>query len=147
MTNNLEEKLLLMRAKRYANDLDGVDVFSISLLKDKDFLWHRQELREANNLCRKIERVIYTKPGDVDGFIKNIMTLLNISNQFSCYLFYEGRVCISICGNDFYRFSMKIIKLNRTYDLSLVFISPDRILSVSDNEYDLDIYYKCSEQA
>ncbi|MDR1849999.1 MAG: hypothetical protein LBQ75_08160, partial [Zoogloeaceae bacterium] len=143
----LEEKLLLLRARKYANSLaslDGVDAVSVSLLKEDDFLWHRQEMRKTYAIDREIEGIVYPLPVNADDLIQQITGLLDLSDQFSCYFFYEGACIITINGNSFRKFLMSFFEMQQTYDLGLIFINPDRILTVDDGEYDLFIYHNCA---
>ena len=146
MNNTLKEKLLLVRAKKYANAINGINRYSISLLRNDDFSWHRQELRKSYSLDHKGE-IIYNHPIKINDLIESIMTLLNIKSIFFCYLLFEGEVCISVNGNDFYNFLMSIFKLEGSYNASLIFTNPDRVLNINDNEYDVDIHYKNYRQA
>ena len=69
------------------------------------------------------------------------MTSLLKIEKTSCRLVFEGKSVISACVNDFYSFITSVFILNKTYDISLLFQSPDRVISISDNEYDVDFYY------
>jgi len=144
MEAHLKEKLLLLRARKYASQLDGVVDWSISLVKDDDFLWHRQEFGKAWKGYSENRMFYGDLPIDVDDFIKHIMKLLNISNSFSCYFVYDWRAYIAVDGDDFYKFAMKMFEIKHGYSLALVLINPDRILSIHQHEYDVEIYYKCS---
>jgi len=142
MTNKIEEKILMLRAKKFADNLEGLESFSISLLGDDVFSWHRDKLKKANAIDDRNGNVFFEQPVRVDELISAVISLLNIDAQFSCWLLYEGRCGIFARGKDFHVFLVSIFKLNNTYDLSLVFESPDRVISISDNEYDVDIIYE-----
>lgn len=142
MITKIEEKLLLLRAKKFADKLEGLESFSISLLGKDVFLWHRDELKAANSIDNKDERVCFKQPVAEDKIISAVISLLKIDKQFFCWLVYEGRCGIFVRGSDFHLFLASIFRLNHTYDVSLIFKSPDRVIAISDNEYDVDIYHK-----
>lgn len=141
MSIKLEEKLLLNRAKKYAAKLKGIGSFSISLLRENDFIWHRKKLIKIHKIDNEIKRKTYSHPIDILDLYRSAIAPLNILNQVHCYLFYEGSVCIFIQCTDFYSLLDSIFKLEHTYDLSLSFTSPDRILAINDSEYELEVYY------
>jgi len=141
LREKLREKLLLFRARKYADKPNGINHYSISLLNDGDFAWHRQELSKSYSLSFKGE-IVYDHPITADDLIQSIMTLLGIKNMFSCYFLFDGEACISVDGYDFDKFLMRIFELNGNHDIVLIFTNPDRVLSVGDNEYDIDIHYK-----
>ncbi len=58
-----------------------------------------------------------------------------------CNMFYSGNVSISFYVESFSDFILSLFSINRTYDFSLVFMSPDRVIALSDNEYDIHLYY------
>ncbi|TBR63340.1 MULTISPECIES: hypothetical protein [unclassified Escherichia] len=142
MINKIEEKLILLRAKKFTDNLEGLESFSISLLGNDIFLWHRDELKMANAIDNKNERVLFKQPVAEDKLINAVISLLNIDKIFLCWLVYEDRCGIFIRGNDFKLFLASVFRLNNSYDASLIFESPDRVISISDNEYDVDIFYK-----
>lgn len=142
MTSRLEEKLLLNRAREFSNNINGIDSFSISLLNEDDFFWHREELKRANAINDEVKKIHFEQPVKERNLVETIIDLLHITNEFTCYFFYEGVVSVCVRGNDFYSFLVSMFKLNDTYDLSLIFKSPDRVFIISDDEYSLDIYYK-----
>lgn len=142
MITKIEDKLLLLRARKFADNLEGLESFSISLLEKDAFLWHRDELKMANAIDNKNERVCFKQPVAEDKLIEAVISLLNIGEHFICWLVYEGRCGIFIRGNDFHLFLVSIFRLNNTYDVSLIFESPDRVITISDSEYDVDIYHK-----
>ena len=57
MINKIEEKLLLLRAKKFADNLEGVESFSISLLENDIFSWHRDKLKKANAIDDRNDNV------------------------------------------------------------------------------------------
>ncbi|WP_318390466.1 hypothetical protein [Enterobacter sp.] len=142
MINKIEEKLLLLRAKKFADNLEGLESFSISLLGNDIFAWHRDKLKKSYAIDDRNERICFEQPVGTDQLIGAVISLLSIDKQFSCWIFYEGRCAIFVRGDDFHVFLVSMFKLNKTYDLSLIFESPDRVISISDNEYDVDIYYE-----
>ena len=75
LREKLREKLLLFRARKYADKLNGINHYSISLLNDGDFAWHRQELSKSYSLSFKGE-IVYDHPITADDLIQSIMTLL-----------------------------------------------------------------------
>lgn len=142
MITKIEAKLLLLKARKFADNLKGTDSVSIALLDKDAFLWHRDELKMANAIDNKNERVCFKQPVAEDKLIDTVISLLNIGEHFLCWLVYEGRCGIFVRGNDFHLFLSSIFRLNNTHDVSLIFESPDRIISISDNEHDVDIYHK-----
>lgn len=141
MAINLEEKLLVNRAKKYANELDGVGFYSISLLGKDDFSWHRYKLMEINNIDNKVKHETYSNLINENYLCNKIKMLLKEKDPVNCYFFYEGRVCISIYCIDLKHLLRSIFRLNNSYDLSLSFILPDRVLAINDSEYKVDLYY------
>lgn len=142
MLNKIEEKLLLLKAKKFADNLEGLESFSISLLENDNFSWHRDKLKKANAIDDRNDNVFFEQPAGADELISAVTSLLNIDTQFSCWLLYEGRCGIFVRVSDFHIFLVSIFKLNKTYDLSLIFESPDRVITISDNAYNVDIYYE-----
>jgi len=142
MTSRLEEKLLLNRAKEFSNNINGIDFFSISLLNEDDFFWHREELKRAHAINDEVERIYFEQPVKERYLVETIADLLHITNGFTCYFFYEGIVSVCVSGNDFYSFLVSMFKLNDTYDLSLMFKCPDRVFIIDDDEYSLGIFHK-----
>lgn len=142
MINKIEAKLLMLRARKFADKLEGLELFSISLLDNDDFFWHRDKLKIANTIDDKNHRVCLEQPVEIDKLIITITSLLGVDKQFSCLLIYEGRCGVFVRGNDFHSFLVSAFRLNRTFDLSLIFEFPDRVISISDNEYNVDIYYE-----
>lgn len=142
MNNKIEEKLLLLRAKKFADNLEGLESFSISLLENDVFSWNRDKLKIASAIDDRNERVRFEQPVEESELISTIISLLGINKNFSCWLVHEGRCGIFVRGNDFRSFLSSIFRINKTYDMSLIFESPDRVISINDNEYDVDIFYK-----
>ncbi|EAM6796398.1 hypothetical protein E0G74_22480, partial [Salmonella enterica] len=85
MITKIEEKLLLLRAKKFADKLEGLESFSISLLGKDVFLWHRDELKAANSIDNKDERVCFKQPVAEDKIISAVISLLKIEKQFFCW--------------------------------------------------------------
>ncbi|PKA30688.1 hypothetical protein CWR41_12580 [Cedecea lapagei] len=142
MKNKIEDKLLLLRAKKFADNLEGLDFFSIYPLDNDIFLWHREKLKTAYAIDNTNDKISLEQPVKTNEIIRIMASLLKIENKTSCWLVYEGRSVISACVNDFHSFLTSVFRLNKTYDISLLFQSPDRVISISDNEYDVDIYYE-----
>lgn len=142
MKNKIEDKLLLLRAKKFADNLEGLDFFSIYQLDNDIFSWHREKLKIAYAIDNTNDKISLEQPVKMNEIIRIMASLLKIENKTSCWLVYEGRSVISVCVNDFHSFVTSVFRLNKTYDISLLFQSPDRVISISDNEYDIDIYYE-----
>lgn len=142
MTSRLEEKLLLNKAREFSNKINGIDSFSISMLHKDDFFWHQGELKKTSAINSEVKKIHFEQPIEEINLVETIIDLLNINNNFICYFFYEGVVTICFHGNDFSSFLVSMFKINDTYDLSLIFKSPDRVFVINDDEYSLDIYYK-----
>lgn len=87
MITKVEGKLLLLRARNFSDNLEGLESFSISLLEKDAFLWHRGELKMANAIDNKNERVCFKKPVAEDKLIDSVTSLLNIGEHFFVGLF------------------------------------------------------------
>lgn len=140
MKNKIEDKLLLFRAKKFAVNLEGLNSFSIYPLDNDIFLWHREKLKTAYAIDNRNHKISLEQPVKMNEIIRTMTSLLKIEKT-SCCLVFEGKSVISACVNDFYSFITSVFRLNKTYDISLLFQSPDRVISISDNEYDVDFYY------
>ncbi|EBP7422060.1 hypothetical protein AIS34_13490, partial [Salmonella enterica] len=102
MITKIEEKLLLLRTKKFADNLEGIESFSISLLEKDVFLWHRDELKAANSIDNKDERLCFKQPVEEDKIISAVISLLKIDKQFFCWLVYEDMCGIFVRGSDFH---------------------------------------------
>ncbi|EAA7007515.1 hypothetical protein AVW22_24295, partial [Salmonella enterica] len=100
------------------------------------------ELKAANSIDNKDERLCFKQPVEEDKIISAVISLLKIDKQFFCWLVYEDMCGIFVRGSDFHLFLVSIFRLNHTYDVSLIFESPDKVIAINDNEYVVDIYHK-----
>ena len=55
-------------------------------------------------------------------------------------MFFEGKVIISFYFADFYDFFLSHMLLNNTFDMNILSLKPDRVIDISEDEYDLNIY-------
>ncbi|ARJ42537.1 hypothetical protein B1H58_11200 [Pantoea alhagi] len=141
MKISLQNKLNLTKAKSYATKLNGVTSFKISLLHEDDFVWHRKMLKEINKIDNFIERKSFNIPLNINSLISLFASTLNVQKNINCNIFYVGEVCISLCVEDLSAFILSLFSINGTYDFSLAFTSPDRVIVLSDNEYEVEFYY------
>ena len=72
--------------------------------------------------------------------MREVESILNVKKDTICNLFYYENICISFCVENFSNFILSLFKINRTYDFSLALTSPDRVIVLSDNEYDIHLY-------
>ncbi|EGN3009122.1 hypothetical protein ACUVOY_005157 [Escherichia coli] len=141
MKISLEDKLNLIRAKDYASQLNGVTSFDVSFLRKNDFMWHREMLMAINKTDNIIERRVFNLPLNINDLARDVESTLNVKKDILCNIFYNGDVCISLHVENFSNFILSLFSINETYDLSLAFTFPDRLIVLSDNEYDVQLYY------
>lgn len=141
MKTILKDKLNLFRARDYATKLDGVSSFNVSLLHDNEFIWHRKMLIEINKIDNEIKKIFFNLPINRNVLAREVESILNIKKDIMCNMFYSGNVSISFYVESFSDFILSLFSINRTYGFSLVFTSPDRVIALSDNEYDIHLYY------
>lgn len=142
MTSRIEEKLILHRAKGFAKSIGGIDSYSISLLDDKDFTWHREELKRVNSIKDEIEGFHFEQPVNVKELVEKTIDILHVDNGDACCFIYEGVVSVCVHVNDFRLFLASLFKINDTYGIFLLFKDPDSVFIISDDEHSLRIYYK-----
>lgn len=141
MKTNLKNKLNLIKAKNYASKIDGVSSFNISFLHENEFVWHREKLMEINKIDNIIKKKVFNLPINRNVLMREVETILNVKKDTICNMFYYGDVCISFYIENFSDFLLSLFSINRTYDFSLALTSPDRVIVLSDNEYDIHLYY------
>ena len=141
MKISLKDKLNLFRAKDYATKLDGISSFNISFLHDNEFIWHRKMLMEINKIDNIIKKKVFNLPINRNVLVSEVESILNIKKDIICNMFYYGDICISFYVENFSNFILSLFSINKTYDFSLAFTSPDRVIALSDNEYDIYLYY------
>lgn len=141
MKTSLKDKLNLFRARDYATKLDGVSSFNVSLLHDNEFIWHRKMLKEINKIDNDIKKIFFNLPINRNILAREVESILNIKKDIMCNMFYSGDVSIFFYVESFSDFILSLFSINRTYDFSLAFTSPDRVIVLSDNEYDIHLYY------
>lgn len=140
MKTNLKNKLNLIKAKNYASKIDGVSSFNISFLHENEFVWHRERLMEINKIDNIIKKKVFNLPIKRNVLVREVESILNVKKDTICNLFYYENICISFCVENFSNFILSLFKINRTYDFSLALTSPDRVIVLSDNEYDIHLY-------
>ncbi|EHU9028732.1 TPA: hypothetical protein ACGBQD_005024 [Escherichia coli] len=134
-----QAKLLIYKANKFMQKLDGIDSFSITLLYDNSSLM-RKEFHQTHNIDCLNDRLFLPHPVNINLLISQIVTLSGTAECFRCWLIYEGKVKIVINGNNFTSFVQSIFREQGTYDLTLFFDITRRVIVVCDNEYDIDIY-------
>ncbi|WP_312215348.1 hypothetical protein [Pantoea vagans] len=142
MITKLEEKILLRRASSFAENLKGIESFTVSLLEENDFSWHKKELKIARAIDIKHNGLYFRQPAEENEVITSVLRLMKVDKCFSCCLIFEGLCGVFVSVNDLQSFLQSIFRLSGTYDLSLVFESPDGILNISDDEYEVEVYHK-----
>lgn len=142
MITKLEEKMLLRRASNFAENLKGVESFTVSLLEENNFSWHKKELKIARAIDLIHNGLYFEQPAKENEVIASVLRLMKLDKCFSCCLIFAGLCGVFVRVNDFQSFLQSIFKLSGTYDLSLVFESPDGILNISDDECEVEIYHK-----
>ncbi len=142
MTSRIEEKLIIHRAKGFAKSIDGIDSYSISLVNEKGFTWHREELKRVNSIKDEIEGFHFEQPVNVKELVEKTIDILHVDNEGSCCFIYEGVASVCVHVKDFRLFLAGLFKINDTYDICLLFKDPDRVFIISDDEHSLRIYYK-----
>ena len=140
MKTNLKDKLNLIKAKNYASKIDGVSSFNISFLHENEFVWYRERLMEINKIDNIIKKKVFNLPIKRNVLVREVESILNVKKDTICNLFYYENICISFCVENFSNFILSLFKINRTYDFSLTLTSPDRVIVLSDNEYDIHLY-------
>ncbi|EGM8095600.1 TPA: hypothetical protein JLP25_004698 [Escherichia coli] len=135
----IEEKLLILKANKFIQHLDGIDFFNLYLL-NRISPQVRKEIQQAYAIGSTNNRTYLPHPVDINLLMRYLITLSGTDKIFSCWLIYEGKVKIVINGNNFTSFVQSIFREQGTYDLTLFFDITRRVIVVCDNEYDIDIY-------
>ncbi len=139
MNNKLQEKLLLLRAKKYINRIRGIKNIAVNLDDYTQFQWHRDIY---NKILRRSELPEYkiALPASQQDIYLYLQPKINIDKSSCYYMFFEGKVIISFYFADFYDFFLSHMLLNNTFDMNILSLNPDRVIDISEDEYDLNIY-------
>ncbi|NUF50234.1 hypothetical protein [Gilliamella sp. ESL0250] len=141
MNNKLEKKLLYIKAKEYVSQLKGIESFTISYVNDEDFVWYKKQLK----LFFKIEQIDSRMTLDHPISKKKLIEIVNKTlknNGFSkCIQLVEEKIAIHLNINNLDDFLNSIFRYNQTFDLSLLFLEPERILVINDDEYEVYLHY------
>ena len=139
MNSRLDEKLLRLKAKKYVNNLHGVADISMNMESDFTFDWHKKCL---SKIWRDEEVPNYKLPisTEKDTVIKYFVNNIKISANVIAYILFEGRLIISFLIFDFESLLSSNMEWIKTYDISLLFLNPNRVIAINENEYDLTIF-------
>lgn len=146
MKNSLEEKLMLSKAKAYMKKFESIESFDMVLSDESMCVWHAERLSKIRKI--DIDLSAYQSsnnekiscPINKFDFIKKIEKKCNVENKFSCSFFRNG-VFISVRGECFSSFLKELFDINDTFDFSLMFFLPNRLIAANDNDHDVELFY------
>ncbi|MCW7550936.1 MULTISPECIES: hypothetical protein [Photorhabdus] len=141
MNNKLEEKLLLLRAKRYIDKIHGIENIFISLFNEKEFQWHKEI---CSNILRNREKPkcklnLPVKEEEVYSYMRS---KIHIGEHYNYYMFFEGIVMFSFNIIDLQCFLSSCYALKRTFDVCVLLLNPMKVIAISEEEYELSFYDK-----
>lgn len=141
MNNILEKKLLYLKIKKYAKNLEGIQSFKISFIEDKDFVWFKKQMKfffkiEQNNADIILEHDVSKKK-----VIQVIHNILKTNTGINCIQLFEEKIAVYLKIKNLDFFLNSVFKYNQCYDLSLLFLEPERIIIINDDEYKIYIHY------
>ena len=139
MNNKLDEKLLWLKAKKYINSLDGITNVSIDVMNELAFDWHRSVLSKIWSDKEKPKRKISLSAKKSD-ILDCIFHEIKLSENVTCYISLENRLIMSFVIIDFERFFLRNVEWNKTCDTSILLLNPNRVVVISEDEYDLTIF-------
>ncbi|QMG49284.1 hypothetical protein HVY57_08105 [Escherichia fergusonii] len=137
-----QAKFLIYKANKFIQYLDGINFFNLHLL-NRISPQVRKEIQQAYAIDSTNNRIYLPHPVDINLLMRYLITLSGTDKIFSCWLIFEGRLKIVMEGDNFPLFVESIFREQGSYDLTLFFDIPRRVIVVSDNEYHLDIYSNC----
>ncbi|MEY1391210.1 hypothetical protein AB7044_19275 [Providencia stuartii] len=139
MNNNLEEKFLLLRAKKYLDKLKGITDEVVYLDDMVQFKWHKSIY---NKILKKSEIPKYkiNLPMKRQDLCIYIQSKINLNENDRYYMFFEIRVIISFIINKLCDFLHSYMFLNNALDMNILSLNPNRVIDISEDEYDLNIY-------
>lgn len=135
----IEEKILILKANKFIQHLDGINFFNLYLLQ-KIPPQVRKEIEQAYAIDSTNNRIYLPHPVDINLLMDYLITLSGTDKFFSCWLIFEGRLQIVMEVDNFPLFIESIFREQGSYDLTLFFDIPPKVIVVNDNEYHLDIY-------
>lgn len=141
MNNILEKKLLYIKAKEYVSQLKGIESFTISYINNEDYIWHRQQLKLFFNIDQIGREITINHPINPKELIEVVSELLKNNDFLKCIKLFEEKIAIHLNINNLDAFLNSIFKYNQTFDLSLLFLEPERILIINDKEYEIFLHY------
>ncbi|WP_338804922.1 hypothetical protein WDV76_07105 [Xenorhabdus griffiniae] len=139
MNNKLEEKLLLLRAKRYFDKIHGIENTIMSLSNEKEFQWHKEICR---NILRDKEKPEFklNLPLKEEDVCSHVRSKIHIGEDYNYYMFFEGIVVFSFNIINLDEFISSCHALKRTFDICLLLLNPMRVIYMSEEEYELSIF-------
>ncbi|CDH29535.1 hypothetical protein ID858_15845 [Xenorhabdus sp. DI] len=142
MNSKLEEKMLLARAKRYINNIQGIEKISISLSNnDKEFQWHKEIINSILK-GKEIPECKLELPVSEEDIYSYLQSKIHIGECNSYYMFFEGMVKFSFNIIDLKRFLSSCYALKKTFDLYVLLLNPMKVIAISEEEYELSFYNK-----
>ncbi|OCG61455.1 hypothetical protein A9G30_10525 [Gilliamella sp. Fer4-1] len=141
MNNKLEKKLLYKKAEEYVSQLEGIESFTISSVNNEDFIWYKEQLKIFFKIDQIDSEIRLEHPISQKKLIEIINNTLN-NNFFKCIQLFEEKIAIHLNINHLDNFLNSIFKYNQSFDLSLLFLQPERILVINDDEYEIYLHYR-----
>ncbi|PIT13076.1 hypothetical protein BGI33_02900 [Snodgrassella alvi] len=141
MNNKLEKKLLYIKAKEYVSQLKGIESFTISYVNDEDFVWYKKQLKLFFKIDQIDSLITLEHPISKKELIEIINKILKNKTFSKCIQLFEEKIAIHLNINNLDDFLNSIFRYNQTFDLSLLFLEPERILVINDDEYEVHLHY------
>ncbi|MWP61182.1 hypothetical protein [Gilliamella sp. Pas-s25] len=141
MNNKLEKKLLYIKAKEYVSQLKGIESFTISYVNDEDFVWYKKQLKLFFKIEQIDSRMTLDHPISKKKLIEIVNKILKNNGFSKCIQLVEEKIAIHLNINNLDDFLNSIFRYNQTFDLSLLFLEPERILVINDDEYEVYLHY------
>ena len=110
MNSELEKKLLLLRAKKYAVVIDGIRDMTISFLERNECIWHREKLAQINSYHGLPKLKSYILPVNESDLISDISSLLIANKINDCFVLFENNVKIKFHVIDHFFIYKKFFK-------------------------------------
>ncbi|WP_145956867.1 hypothetical protein [Xenorhabdus miraniensis] len=121
--------------------IHGIKNVSMSLINEEEFQWHR----EIHNRILKGEEIPECKlelPVNEEDIYSYMQSKIHIGECNSHYMLFEGLAIISFNIVDLHDFLSSYFALNKTFDISMLSLNPMRVIVISDEEYELNIFDK-----
>ncbi|MFP2424029.1 hypothetical protein ACLEXA_21235 [Pseudescherichia vulneris] len=139
MNNKLNEKLLWLKAKKYIDSIDGITNVSMDIMSELTFGWHRDVLSKIWADKERLKRKI-SLPNQVEDVFECILHDIELSENAIFHIPFENRLIISFAIVDFKGVFLSNIEWNKTYDMSILLLNPNRVIVISEDEYYLTIF-------